>query len=1685
MTSERLRAMATTTSCLLALLAILSVSLAAPQSDNGGDQLVKPDVGAQTPAANQQDKPRRPEQVTVIAPKFLRPNSDYHVLVQLANSNTPATVDLQLVGARDSDREQTEAKSVLAHPNETQTVKFQVGDWPAAEYLLAVNVVAVDKSWQFKDEKSLTYQAKSFSGFIQTDKAIYKPGQQVQFRVLFLTQNLTPFVMNQNEINVTVEDPARNLIKQWPALSNYRGLLSLELPLSDEPMLGDYAIKVSARGQQFGKQFTVAEYVLPTYGVSVQLPAYATYNESNIVATVRAVYTYGKPVRGHVTLSVQPLVRFSSISTQPLEQAQFRARLEPDGSADFRLDLVRELRLREDRFEREIEFFALVEEDLTGRKYNDTKTLLIHDNKIKIERVKDASLKLGLPTLMRYKVAYQDGLPVENNGPKVELKYSLLYLPFKTFELTPVNGIVEHQLEVPQRVGDPRILSYDAVPNNVEVEVNYRDHRHYLDPIPVQFTHSNQYLQIQLPQLQKLRLQRQAAAAAARRTSARNEIAVNDELQIQLRTTEPIQQVDVTCQGFARGDIVWALSKRVPAAEGKNVTELEFKVKVEPRMVPQMGVLCFYVRAEDKELIADFVQVDVVDRSLRNLAKITTSRDEAKPGQEVEVSVLTKPNSLVGVLGIDQSTLLLKSGNDLDSKAIMNDLKSYGQSEPSSLERRSNTADLLEGSDVVVMTNNLVYDGYGPGRLFRKFGSPYLYQRAYVSQQAPANIALSPLILESAVQPNEFHLKPRQADEPIRIRTEFPETWIWRNATADSSGQVRFSAKVPDTITSWQLSAFSMNEAHGLALNSGKSSIRVFRPFFIKLNLPYSIIRGEIVNIQAIVFNYSKRPMRARVTLDNARNEFELVEAANSIGDEKSLGPESSTRSVQVPAEDGASVSFLVKPTKLGHIDIRVLARADLASDGVVRKLLVKAEGQTQHFNRAMLVQLKRQAADGQAQVWRQNVTLSVPANAVPDSQRVSVSAIGDILGAGLANPDDLLRLPYGCGEQNMINLVPNIVIYNYLKNTNRLRDLQRDRARRNIQVGYQRELNYKRSDGSFSAFGQSDANGSVWLTAYVLKSLQQARRIISVDEKVLREAVQFLARHSLADGSVEEFGMLHHKDLASKSLGDGKSKGIYLTAYVMTALMQEPISGGAERELLDKGLDFLGRQLADGGGDQLSTYELSIIAHALQLSTWAAGDKWQGAAERAYELLWSRAIERPDDNQVHWSNAAAKSTPPPIVDEIDAAEVGPAGPDREAKQSAGQADKQRHSNSPRSLARQQQQAPPLKEFAVKSDQSAHLFVPDSLDVEMTSWALLTAVRRNELERSLPVVRWLVAKQNSLGGFASTQDTVLAVEALANYAEASVNSLAANSSLPAQSVEIEFVYPRAQTGSSALRKHGLDQVLVSRANSLVHQQTRLPDNITWVQVQANGVGLAVVQVSWQYNLMVSAERPAFYLAPTLDSQSDANYLKLSVCTYYKAGDPDDRQAASNMAVAEVELPSGYAADMEALRANARHPLIKRVDTAEADTKVLVYLDRVTRDELCFTVPAHRSSKVSNNKPVPVSIYDYYKRDQAARVFYKPQPASSCDICEQESCSESCSSGPADPADRLPSLHEQRARQQQQQQQQSADTQTSGRLIEARNSTARNATDIDAYKLLPLTSAFSAINQATKNTSLNF
>lgn len=60
--------------------------------------------------------------------------------------------------------------------------------------------------------------------------------------------------------------------------------------------------------------------------------------------------------------------------------------------------------------------------------------------------------------------------------------------------------------------------------------------------------------------------------------------------------------------------------------------------------------------------------------------------------------------------------------------------------------------------------------------------------------------------------------------------------------------------------------------------------LRVFRQFFISVDLPYSVRRGEIVAIPVVVFNYLSKDVTADVTLENI-GQFEFADYSNDVKD--------------------------------------------------------------------------------------------------------------------------------------------------------------------------------------------------------------------------------------------------------------------------------------------------------------------------------------------------------------------------------------------------------------------------------------------------------------------------------------------------------------------------------------------------------------------------------------------------------------------------------------------------------------------------------------------------------------------------------------------------------------------------------------------------------------------------------
>lgn len=62
-------------------------------------------------------------------------------------------------------------------------------------------------------------------------------------------------------------------------------------------------------------------------------------------------------------------------------------------------------------------------------------------------------------------------------------------------------------------------------------------------------------------------------------------------------------------------------------------------------------------------------------------------------------------------------------------------------------------------------------------------------------------------------------------------------------------------------------------------------------------------------------------------------------------------------------------------------------------------------------------------------------------------------------MGGSLSNIQNLIAMPYGCGEQNMINFAPDVYINMYLENAGKLTPAVKETLEGYISHGYIKEL--------------------------------------------------------------------------------------------------------------------------------------------------------------------------------------------------------------------------------------------------------------------------------------------------------------------------------------------------------------------------------------------------------------------------------------------------------------------------------------------------------------------------------------------------------------------------------------------------------------------------------------------------
>uniref|UniRef100_A0A452H633 OVOS protein n=1 Tax=Gopherus agassizii TaxID=38772 RepID=A0A452H633_9SAUR len=874
---------------------------------------------------------------------------------------------------------------------------------------------------------------------------------------------------------------------------------------------------------------------------------------------------------------------------------------------------------------------------------------------------------------------------------------------------------------------------------------------------------------------------------------------------------------------MAKGKIVLSGKQHVSTSASLKGT-FSIPLTVSEKLAPAARMLVYTVHPA-RELVADSARFQI-EKCFKNKVQLQFSKKQGLPASNVSLHLEASANSHCALRAVDESVLLLRPERELSAETVYNlhplqELYGY----------YFNGLNLEDDSkEPCVPADSIFHNGLYYIPVSFDFG-PDVYQYFKAGIFGDKHCGNSFIHIKWPLC--NCTLTVSADDSRGRVMTEtvrkfFPETWIWDLFSVGSTGKASIVFTIPDTITEWKASVFCLEKESGFGI-SAPTSLRAFQPFFVDMTLPYFIIHGEDFLLRANVFNYLDKCIKVGILLANSQDyQAQLLSPKGDDG--------------CVCANERKTYVWNIISKKLGKFLHNFLSYATATEP----------------------------------------VSLKLPENLVEGSARASFSVTGDILGTAMQNLQQLLQMPFGCGEQNMVLFAPNIYILDYLNKTGQLSEETKSKAIGYLVSGYQKQLTYKHPDGSYSIFGTRDKEGNTWLTAFVYKSYAQAKRYIFIDDSVQSQTLIWLSSKQKSNGCFQSVGKLFNN-----ALKGGVDDELSLTAYITTALLEA--GHPSSHPVVRNGLFCL----EAASGEEISkVYIQALLAYIFCL----VGN--EGKCDFFLKELDKSA--KKVGGSVHW--------------------------EREVK-------------------------PPAETFP-----SFYSRAP-SAEVEMTCYVLLSVLHKpkrtqKDLTFASQIVQWIIRQKNSYGGFSSTQDTVIALQALADYGAATYSENGQNTVKISSSKPFEKVFE------------------VNSQNRLLLQQSSLPDVPGNYILEVNGNGCVFVQTTLRYNILLPNKTSGFSLSVQTANASCADSFRakfdIVLSTSYTG-----KRNISNMAIIDVKMLSGFVPVSSSLQKvrNGSH------------------VNKPPQGKRGFSFSVEQELPVSNIKPASVLIYDYYETGR--RVLFRP------------------------------------------------------------------------------------------------
>uniref|UniRef100_A0A8C3YEF3 Complement C3 n=1 Tax=Catagonus wagneri TaxID=51154 RepID=A0A8C3YEF3_9CETA len=1007
--------------------------------------------------------------------------------------------------------------------------------------------------------------------FIQTDKGIYTPEHLVQYRVYTVDHKMDPvtriFTLDiKNPQGVTV------ISQDFQAKD---GVFASSFPLPELISLGTWSIEASyqsAPRQTFKAAFEVKEYVLPSF--EVQLKPNKTFfylNDYALGVNIQAQYIFNKPVNGHalavfgVKLDSRRIPIQKSLQRSEISEGLGHVTLQKD-------TLMAEFEGPEENFTGASIFVnvtvfssggEMVQAETSGVK------IVRSPYNIKFTRTPQY-FKPGMPFYFRVLVSNPDGSPA--SGVLIRCQNHKVYTSSSGVATLTINTDADMQ-ELPIQVETDAPLRPEEQASATMTAWPYSTQ-----------DNSGNFLHIEVKTLG-------------------TEVGSNIQLSLNTRHKNPATKNQIryfTILVLSKGRIVYA--KHQVKSQGSVYTSAIIDVTSE--MLPSFRILAFYLlprgTGQDPELVADSIWIDVNDRCMGTVWDTVEEHDiGCTAGSGKDRLAVFKDAGLDMKMSTGTDTLASSDWQCPESSPPTRQRRSLKRLETkrnavnkfeTELERKCCEVGLRESPAGLSCEERTRHVRYGPDCVAAFLSCCRLSEA--LTREAREEQLLLGTMDEDEEDFDDIFLE----NQPVR--SLFPESWFWRKITLppSESGISHFvsSVTVPDSITTWQFVAISVKAGRGLCV-SDPFELTVTKLFFVDLKLPFSVVRNEQVQIQAVLYNFMVNPIRVRVEFPHKES---LCSAAKPGAPSRQV--------VTVPPTSSKMVPFVLLPLEIGKVDVEVKAGAFGVQDHVRKTLLVQAGGQIKQVSHSIFL-------NPQGQTQTELVPKQEILDKIPNTEaEVFVSVQGDILAEtilGSLTPREtqrLLRVPTGCPEQTLSSLTPAILLTRYLDATgqwNRVGVELREKVMKNIVSGYTRMLTHRSADGTYHT---SKGNpGSTWLSSYVFRVFALAYPVMTVSALHLPSlcdiANWLITQRQARDGSFLEEGPVV---MASMQGGyRGSEADVSLTALVLIALNEG-------KELCNQNVPNLEASMKKASGflekklfHIRTTFAIAIASYALALA--------------------------------------------------------------------------------------------------------------------------------------------------------------------------------------------------------------------------------------------------------------------------------------------------------------------------------------------------------------------------------------------------------------------------------------------------------------------------------------------------